>query len=100
MHVIIKRSIALLTILAMLFITAGPALSDQELDEDGDLEAGKMAADALVVRPLGFVAMVLGSAVFLVSLPFSIPGGNTKSAFTNLMGNPASYTFNRPLGDF
>ena len=100
MYMTNRRIVAVLMIFAMLFISAGPAFSSQELDDDSDLTAGKMTADALVVRPLSFVAMIIGSVVFVVSLPFSIPGGNTKPAFDNLMANPASYTFNRPLGEF
>jgi len=42
----------------------------------------------------------LGCAVFIVSLPFSLLGGNTKQASQKLVKDPASFTFVRPLGEF
>jgi len=43
---------------------------------------------------------VVGTAVFIVSLPFSALGGNTKIACQKLVKDPAKFTFKRPLGDF
>lgn len=62
--------------------------------------AGAMAVDALAVRPLGFVATVLGTGLFVVSLPFSALGGNVDEAAQNLVVNPARFTFVRPLGEY
>lgn len=59
-----------------------------------------MAADLILVRPLGFVATLAGSAIFIVSIPFSAIGGNTEEAWENLVVSPAAYTFKRPLGGF
>lgn len=58
-----------------------------------------MAADVLLLRPLGIVATVLGSAAFVVSLPFSALGGNVGQAADKLVAEPAAYTFKRPLGE-
>lgn len=60
--------------------------------------AEEMIADFLLLRPLGIVATVVGTAFFIVSLPFSLPGGNTKAAFQRLVIEPAAFTFHRPLG--
>jgi len=49
---------------------------------------------------LGIVATVFGCAVFVVSLPFSALGGNTKQAVQKLVKEPAAFTFVRPLGEF
>lgn len=59
-----------------------------------------MAADLILVRPLGFLATLAGSAVFIVSIPFSAIGGNTEEAWESLVVSPATYTFKRPLGGF
>jgi len=59
-----------------------------------------MMGDALVARPLGFVSLVLGSALFVVSLPFSALGGNTDEAARKMVVAPAKFTFQRPLGEF
>jgi len=57
-----------------------------------------MVAD-LVVRPLGFVGFTLGSAVYLVTLPFSIViGGSDKMAET-FVKKPYRFTFQRDMGE-
>ena len=59
-----------------------------------------MTVDIIAARPLGLVATVGGTLVFLVSLPFSALGGNTPEAWDSLVVAPAEYTFQRPLGNF
>ena len=59
----------------------------------------KMVFDAVVLRPAGLITTVAGSAIYTISLPFSLLGGNEKEARENLVKNPARYTFKRPLGD-
>lgn len=68
---------------------------------EGPAPSGEaMAVDLVLVRPLSFVATVLGTVAFIVSLPFSILGGNVDEAGTNLVVKPAKTTFIRPLGEF
>ncbi len=59
-----------------------------------------MIIDGLVVRPLGLVATILGSVLFVVTLPFSAMGGNVSEARENLVERPAAFTFTRCLGCF
>jgi hypothetical protein len=73
-----------------------PSARDQVPDREAS--ADEMIADLLLIRPLGIVSTVMGTAFFIVSLPFSAAGGNTKAAFQNLVVDPAKFTFNRPLG--
>lgn len=61
---------------------------------------GVMTVDVLFCRPLGLVAMLGGTVVFVVSSPFSALGGNFGEAWDSLVVNPAEYTFTRPLGEF
>ncbi len=67
--------------------------------EEGDLGAGKMIVDVLLVRPLSLVATATGTALFVASFPFSLLGGNVKAAAKKMVIEPAKYTFVRPLGD-
>ncbi|MDH3474269.1 MAG: hypothetical protein OEM59_11305 [Rhodospirillales bacterium] len=60
--------------------------------------AGEMIVDGLVVRPFSFVATVLGSAAFVITLPFSAAGGNVDQAWDKMVEGPAAYTFTRCLG--
>ena len=59
-----------------------------------------MIIDGLVVRPIGLVATILGSVLFVITLPFSAMGGNVAEAKENLIEKPADFTFSRCLGCF
>lgn len=70
---------------------------------DGTVSGDKatdMAVDVVVARPLGLLATVIGTALTVVALPFTIPSGSVESSARELILRPAEYTFNRPLGDF
>ena len=95
-----KRSIIFVLVAALVLIPfATPVLAGTQTNKD-DLNAGAMAADGLFARPIGIVAIVAGSAIFIVSLPFSALGGNVKDAAQKLVMDPVKFTFNRPLGEF
>ena len=66
--------------------------------EPGSAEA--MIADVIVARPIGLMATVVGSTVYVVSLPFSLLGGNEEQAREKLVKEPIAFTFKRPLGEF
>lgn len=57
-----------------------------------------MGTDLLVVRPVLLATTVVGSAIWLVSLPFSAAGGNMKQAADTLVIGPGEATFVRCLG--
>ena len=57
------------------------------------------AADALVVRPVCLAATVVGSAVFVVALPWAAMSKSVKKTAHALVGKPANATFTRPMGD-
>jgi hypothetical protein len=65
--------------------------------DDGSTEA--VAADVLVVRPVCFLATVLGSVVFVVGLPVAAIAKSVQPAANALVLRPARATFTRPLGD-
>ena len=100
MNKITKQSTVLLLIITLVFIPFGTSVLAQGQTLDEENSGALMTADLLLVRPLGIVATVLGFAVFIVSLPFSAIGGNTKQASQKLVQEPASFTFTRPLGEF
>jgi hypothetical protein len=64
--------------------------------EDASPEA--IIVDGLLLRPSGILATVVGTAVFVVTLPFSIPTRSVDKAAQKLIVDPARYTFVRPLG--
>jgi hypothetical protein len=109
MHKTAKSIIALMMIAAITWIpTSAMATTDSDISKpdphyrfrDPQIEAGKMVADALVVRPLGIVATVVGFGLFVISVPFSALGRNVGEAWQGMVVYPAKFTFTRPLGDF
>lgn len=60
---------------------------------------GTMMADAFLMRPFMLVGTVVTTATFIITLPFSLLGGNVGESARNLVVEPARYTFVRPLGE-
>ena len=93
------KSITVILIAALVMIPFGSAAMAQNNPDENEKTSGKMTLDLLLVRPAGLLATLLGSAVFIISSPFSAMGGNTREAYEKLVVEPARYTFQRPLGD-
>ena len=58
-----------------------------------------MAVDALIGRPVGLAATVLGTTAFVATLPFTAFSGSVKDAARGLIKEPGQWTFTRPLGE-
>ena len=78
---------------------APTAAATDVFDNTGEPTGEEMLADGLLVRPSMLVGTALGIVAFVVTLPFSILGGNLDDAGRELVVEPAAYTFARPLGD-
>ena len=64
----------------------------------GEVAGEDMALDGLLLKPVGVLAIVLGSATLVLTLPFSIPTRSVGAAAQKLVVEPWKYTFERPLG--
>jgi hypothetical protein len=82
--------------LGALLLVPGLATAQTVVEEQPTMLS--MTGDLLIARPIGLVATVAGSAVFLVTLPFSAAGGNVAEAGEVLVAGPARTTFVRCLG--
>jgi hypothetical protein len=94
-----KTSVVIVVIITTLVLTMSgfeAVAQDRGMNEAPTGEA--MAADLVLLRPLAFAATAIGSLLFVASLPFSATGGNAKGALDRLVGEPAAFTFARPLG--
>ncbi|MHB1084891.1 MAG: hypothetical protein ACYCZA_08625 [Thiobacillus sp.] len=93
-----KRMIVgvLALLLAMMPLSAAARQDDTTT---GD-KATDMVVDAVVMRPLGLAATLIGTVLTVVALPFTIPSGSVETSVHELIVRPAEYTFKRPLGDF
>ena len=94
------RSKTLQLFLSLVLALSSALLSTQAAAESLGKESkgAAMVGDLVFARPLGLVGTVLGSAVFVVTLPFSLLGGNVVEAGKALVVEPVKFTFFRPLG--
>ena len=94
-----QSGVALLV--AVLFLGATSlvhAAEDSYTVRTEDVSAEAIIADGLLLRPAGVAATIVGTLVFVVILPFSIPTRSVDKAAQKLIVDPARYTFVRPLG--
>jgi hypothetical protein len=94
----VKQGLGTLVVILTL-VTAMPARATDSSRYD-DATYGTMLVDGIVVRPLGIAATIIGAAGWVVTLPFSLLGGNAGGAADALVMDPARFTFTRPLGEF
>ena len=92
-----KKSLKIFTIsclfLALVIGHASAAIPEERA------EGFAMAID-IPVRVVSMGLIVIGTAVFIVSLPFALTSGSTGDAWTGLIVDPFEFTFTRPLGKF
>lgn len=95
----LKRIVGCLVVAALVLVPMGATALAQDPVQAIEPSGESMAVDLLVVRPLGILSVVAGTAVYLVSLPFSAMGGNMDKAGEKLVKEPAKFAFARKLGD-
>ena len=98
MHKLVKHSMLVLLAVMLICASLAPPASAQVEVEKRPPGGAAMAYDLVLLRPLGLVATVGGTAVFVVSLPFSLLGGNVGQASKALVADPLTFTFVRPIG--
>jgi len=91
----------------LLFLVTSILLSSISLaDEPRKADGYDVLADTIIVRPMSFVGMIVGSALFAGLSPFTAiatipaPHNAFKLLADILIIKPAKYTFNRPVGDY
>ncbi len=94
---LIAGALTFLLALAPSFTRAQEEAYGEDYSET-EVSGGDVLLDTVALRPLGLLATVLGTATFIVTLPFSALGGNAGEAAKTLVADPFAYTFQRPLG--
>ena len=101
----IKNSKSLLIIIMITTIIIVPsgysAGSEEKISEEniGEPSSFDYFIDTIVWRPLGLCATVIGTGLFVVYLPFSIPTKTVSETKEKLVVAPFDFTFKRPWGD-
>lgn len=86
-----KRIITIMLIIVTLALVFSVSASASERVEE-------VVLDIVILRPLGVAATIVGTALFIASLPFSIPSRSVNDTARVLVVAPFNYTFTRPLG--
>ena len=87
------KKIMILCLTIVLILTSTPVLA---ADDDGFI----IIMDIVIARPFGLASLVVGSAFFVVTLPFAAMSKSTHKTANTLVGEPFRFTFIRPPGDF
>jgi len=83
-------------ILTCFMASLAPRVAFSDVSEDErDLA---YLTDVIVLRPVGLALTIAGFALWVVTLPISIPTLSIEKSFDILVINPAHYTFVRELG--
>lgn len=61
---------------------------------------GAMVMDLLIVRPVSFVGLIIGTGLGLIATPFALASGKTGEVYERLVVQPYDFTVCRPLGQF
>lgn len=98
----IQRRLLALVVSVAVGAASLPAYAVELSAEDNGVNerpsAAAMVGDALIARPMLLALTVGGTAVYVVTLPFSALGGNAGEAAKLLVVGPAKSTFLRCLG--
>ena len=88
-----KRKWTVLLMVMAIITSAAPACAEIT-------QSDVVVIDVALIRPVGIVSVVVGTALFILSLPVSIPSGSVGTAANSLVKDSFEYTFIRPVGDF
>ena len=90
-----KKLVCVLAGLTLLVsVSATPLWAAEQSEPSPD----EVAMDLLLVRPVALCSIVVGSAIFVVFLPFTLPTGNFSLSGRKLVVEPVKFTFLKPLG--
>lgn len=85
-----------LIVLCLLTFALG-SVNNANAAVDNSLE---IVGDLAIVRPGCLAVTIVGSAIFVVALPFAAMSGSVRDTADSLVIRPAEATFTRPIGDF
>lgn len=90
-----RKLLAIAIILVVGSASLAPEAWAQLQKADDDLAL----ADLFMARPLGFAAGILGTGLFIVSLPFTISSKSVDKAAKMLITDPFKFSLTRPFPD-
>ena len=81
-------------------LLAAPSIARAQPETGSADRIGGYVFDALILRPTGFVQLILGSVALVVAYPLALPSGDQRTVLERCTLDPFEDTFRRGLGDF
>jgi len=94
-----KIFLLLLTVSLVIGSLYSPAWAADKLRMDDPVIQGWSLVDLFVARPLGIVAGIGGTVLFVAALPFTIPSGSVGNAASMFIVQPFQFSFLREVPD-
>jgi hypothetical protein len=67
--------------------------------QDDSIDYRTNLMDLLIARPIGVVAAAAGTAIFIVTLPFTLPTRSVDDSFNMFVAEPWKFSFVRDFPD-
>ena len=74
-------------------------LAGEKWNQDDPLTDEWNMVDLLIARPIGIVAGIVGTGIFILSLPFTIPTNSVEKAANLFIERPFKFSFVREFPD-
>ena len=84
----------MVAVVLVLLLVSSAAVCAQPREEES-----LVIPDLILGKPVGFAALVLGTATYVVTLPVTLPCGWQGKASESLVKKPYRFTFQRDLGE-
>lgn len=96
----LKRiSVLLLAVSLLIGSLCSTGWAADKLRRDDPMAHGWSLIDLFVARPLGVLAGMGGTVVFVAALPFTIPSGSVGNAASMFIAQPFEFSFLREVPD-
>jgi hypothetical protein len=97
-----SRFLASLAAASLLFVAIPSAAADWDWEGSKAEEITAKGVDALIVRPLASMRVIIGGALYIPAIILASPSGKEgrDGAYDTFLAEPVEYAFDRKLGDF
>ncbi len=96
----LKRAFLISVVISLVIVnlyTAG--WTEEKWNKDDPTTDELNIIDLLIARPIGIAAGIIGTGVFILSLPFTIPTGSVDDAAQMFVVKPFNFSFVRKFPD-
>jgi hypothetical protein len=94
-----KMKKSLVMLLTLILVCAAFSLEGWAQSRTSTTEDELNLLDLLIARPAGVGAGIVGTGIFIVTLPFTIPTKSVNKASKMLISAPFHFSFSRPFPD-